>query len=107
MQTSPQMCSCNAWPENKIKSRIKNLDVGKQKHQIATKKEKIPLIQWGSEIGPFEIRKHLVSGLFEGQISNSPDHSKTGKNCGFSQDCFIYSTVENRHLEIHKSEGLA
>ena len=26
--------------------------------------------QWGSEIRPFEIRKHLKSGLFEGQISN-------------------------------------
>ena len=28
------------------------------------------MIQWGSEIRPFEIRRHLKSGLFEGQISN-------------------------------------
>ena len=38
-------------------------------------------IQWGSEIRPFEIRKHLKSGLFEGQISNglvlAINHSKT------------------------------
>ena len=45
-------------------------------------------IQWGSEIRPFEIRKHLKSGLFEGLISNGPalaivptiqkpDHSKS------------------------------
>ena len=27
-------------------------------------------IQWGSEIWPFKIWKHLKSGLFEGQISN-------------------------------------
>ena len=27
-------------------------------------------VQWGSEIRPFEIRKHLKSGLFEGRISN-------------------------------------
>ena len=26
--------------------------------------------QWGCEIQPFEIRKHLKSRLFEGQISN-------------------------------------
>ena len=48
-------------------------------------------MQKGSEIQPFEILKHLKSGLFEGQISNapvfkwpdfsygySPNHSKTG-----------------------------
>ena len=29
-------------------------------------------LQWGSEIGPFKIRKHLKSGLFEDQISNGP-----------------------------------
>ena len=29
-------------------------------------------IQWGSEIRPCEIRKHLKSGLFEGRISNGP-----------------------------------
>ena len=46
-------------------------------------------VQWGSEIGPFKIWKHLKSVLFEGRISNGPDHSKTGKNGGFSLDCFI------------------
>ena len=46
-------------------------------------------IQWGSEIRPFEIRKHLESRLFEGWISNGPvfkclgftycvNHLKTG-----------------------------
>ena len=36
-------------------------------------------IQWGSEIRPFEIRKHLKSGLFEGRISNgwAPNYLKT------------------------------
>ena len=29
-------------------------------------------IQWGSEIRPLEIRKHLKCGLFEGRISNGP-----------------------------------
>ena len=29
-------------------------------------------LQWGSEIWPFEIRKHSKSGLFEGWISNGP-----------------------------------
>ena len=36
-------------------------------------------LKWGSEIRPFKIRKHSKSGLFEGQISNDPNHSKTRK----------------------------
>ena len=30
-------------------------------------------IQWGSEIRPFEVRKHSKSGLYEGRISNGPN----------------------------------
>ena len=29
-------------------------------------------VQWGSEIRPFEIWKHLKLGPFEGRISNGP-----------------------------------
>ena len=28
--------------------------------------------KWASEIRPFKVRKHLKSGLFEGQISDGP-----------------------------------
>ena len=37
------------------------------------------LLQWGSEIRPIKIQ------TFEGGISDVPDHSKTGKNEGFSE----------------------
>ena len=47
-------------------------------------------IQWGSEIRPFEIWKHLKSGLFEGQISNGPV---------FKWSCFSYGYSYNpNHL---------
>ena len=36
-------------------------------------------IQWGYEIGRFEIWKQSKCGLCEGQISNGADHSKTKK----------------------------
>ena len=45
-------------------------------------------IQWGSEIRPFEIRKHLKSGLFEGRISNGP----VFKWSGFSYQPFEIRT---------------
>ena len=40
------------------------------------------LVQWGSEIWPFKIRKHLKSGLFEDQIPNSPDFKGSGNSYG-------------------------
>ena len=45
-------------------------------------------IQWGSEIRPFEIWKQLLSGLFEGQISNGP----VSKWLGFSYQPFEIRT---------------
>ena len=40
-------------------------------------------IQWGTEIRPFEIRKHLKSGLFEGRISNGPVFKWSGFSYGY------------------------
>ena len=42
-------------------------------------------IQWGSEIQPFEIRKHLNSGLFEGRILNGPVFKWSGFSYSYSQ----------------------
>ena len=41
-------------------------------------------IQWWSEIRPFEIQKHLKSGLFEGPISNGPVFKWSGFSYGYS-----------------------
>ena len=45
-------------------------------------------LQWGSEIRPFEIRKHSKSGLFESRISNGP----VFKWSGFSYQPFEIQT---------------
>ena len=42
------------------------------------------LYQWGSEIWPFEIWKHLKSVLFEGRISNGPVFKWSGFGYGYS-----------------------
>ena len=40
--------------------------------------------QWGSEIWPYKIRKHLKSRLFEGRISNGPVFKWSGFCNGYS-----------------------
>ena len=56
-------------------------------------------IQWGFEIRPLKIQKHLKSGLFEGRISNGlyvvgfqvvPTIPNPEKNCEFSLDHFYF-----------------
>ena len=51
-------------------------------------------MQWGSEIRPFKIWKHLKYGLFEGQISNGT----VFKCSGFSNSYAIVSTIKKPDL---------
>ena len=47
-------------------------------------------IQWGSEIRPFKIQKHLKSRLFEDQISSGPVIKESGNS-------FCYSIQKQDH----------
>ena len=51
-------------------------------------------IQWGSDIRPFKIRKHLKSGLIEGRITNG-------------QALALIPTIQNPEVFVRISNGWA
>ena len=54
------------------------------------------LLQWGSETQPFEVQRHLKSGLFEGQISNG--HVS-------AMEIAIVPTIQNPEVFVRISNG--
>ena len=99
-QNTQQILSCFGTEKAKVAKRIAPIDVCRCLYNIQKLGKLCPVfrsfqfsavryldgycIQWGSEIQPFKIQKHLKSGLFEYQISNGPDLKGSGYSLTYS-----------------------
>ena len=60
-------------------------------------------VQWGSEIRPFENRKHSKSGHFEGRISNGKKqdgYPKVRFSNGWDQNRPTYDHLKSGHVRF-------
>ena len=62
-------------------------------------------IQWGSEIRPFEIQKHLKSSLFELQISTGFKWLGFSYGCKLESQPFENQTIQNLDVFVRISNS--
>ena len=77
----------------------KDLDqymANRKKNKTDLVRNEFCLLQWGSESQPFEVQRHLKSGLFEGQISNG--HVS-------AMEIAIVPTIQNPEVFVRISNG--